>query len=150
MNFTKLFSFVFGIVFIILLYVIIYYALKIMYRDVKNGGKNNGSNATRKYGLEIIDKGSNLDLEEGTVVLVRGEITIGRKEDNTLVLSESFVSGDHAKVYTKNNSVYIEDLDSTNGVFVNDELIENNKKLMSNDIVKIGSAQFRVLRSKNK
>ena len=150
MNFTKLFSFVFGIIFIILLYVIIYYALKIMYRDVKTGGKNNGSNATRKYGLEIIDKGSNIDLEEGSVVLVRGEITIGRREDNTLVLSESFVSGNHAKVYTKNNSLYIEDLDSTNGVFVNDEEIERSQKLMSNDIVKIGSTQFRVLRSKNK
>ena len=150
MDIAKIFSFVFGIIFIILLYVIIYYALKIMYKDVKSGGRNNGTKATRRYGLEVIDRGPNDDLEEGSVIVIRGEVTIGRKEDNNLILSESFVSGNHAKVYTKNNSVYIEDLNSTNGVYVNDDRIMDKVKLMANDIVKIGSTRFRVLRSKNK
>lgn len=147
MNITKLLSFVFGIVFIVLLYVIIYYALKIMYKDVKSGGKRRNSSATRKYGLEILEAGANTELEEGSVILIRGEITIGRKPDNTIVLSEAFVSGNHSKVYVKNNIVYIEDLNSTNGVFVNDERVEGKAKLMPNDVIKIGSANFRILRS---
>lgn len=150
MNITKLFSFVFGIIFIIVLYVIIYYALKIMYKDVKSDGKTKNSGDNRKYGLEILQKGSNDDLEEGSVIVIRGDITIGRKSDNVLVLSEAFVSGNHAKIYMKNNTVYIQDLDSTNGVFVNDDRIEDKVKLVASDIIRIGSATFRILRSSNK
>ena len=117
MSFGKLVTFTFGIVFIILLYVIIYYALKIMYKDVK------------------------------TVVPIRGIITLGRKPENTIVLTEPFVSGNHAKIYAKNNNLYVEDLNSTNGVYVNNERIQEKYKLVADDEVKIGSAIFKVLKS---
>ena len=127
MSFGKLFTFVFGIIFIILLYVIIYYALKIMYKDVKTGG--------------------NSTLEQGAVVPIRGIITLGRKAENTIVLTEPFVSGNHARIYAKNNNLYVEDLNSTNGVYVNNERIEEKYKLIADDEVKIGSAIFKVLKS---
>lgn len=147
MSITRLITFAMGIIFIIILYVIIYYALKIMYKDVKTGGKRRGSTSIRKYGLEIVEAGVNGELEEGSVMLIRGDVTIGRRDTNDIMLSEPFVSGNHAKVYMKNTNLFIEDLKSTNGVYVNDEKIEGIAKLVPNDIIKIGSAVFRVLRS---
>ena len=147
MSFGKLVTFTFGIVFIILLYVIIYYALKIMYKDVKTGGKSRNNSSGIRYGIEVIQTGVNSTLEQGSVVPIRGIITLGRKPENTIVLSEPFVSGNHAKIYAKNNNLYVEDLNSTNGVYVNNERIQEKYKLVADDEVKIGSAIFKVLKS---
>ena len=143
MSFGKLVTFVFGIIFIILLYVIIYYALKIMY----TGGKAKNNNSGIRYGIEVIQTGVNSTLEQGAVVPIRGIITLGRKAENTIVLTEPFVSGNHARIYAKNNNLYVEDLNSTNGVYVNNERIEEKYKLIADDEVKIGSAIFKVLKS---
>ena len=147
MSFGKLVTFVFGIIFIILLYVIIYYALKIMYKDVKTGGKAKNNNSGIRYGIEVIQTGVNSTLEQGAVVPIRGIITLGRKAENTIVLTEPFVSGNHARIYAKNNNLYVEDLNSTNGVYVNNERIEEKYKLIADDEVKIGSPIFKVLKS---
>ena len=147
MSFGKLVTFTFGIVFIILLYVIIYYALKIMYKDVKTGGKARNNSSGIRYGIEVIQTGVNSTLEQGSVVPIRGIITLGRKPENTIVLTEPFVSGNHAKIYAKNNNLYVEDLNSTNGVYVNNERIQEKYKLVADDDVKIGSAIFKVLKS---
>lgn len=147
MSFGKLVTFVFGIIFIILLYVIIYYALKIMYKDVKTGGKAKNNNSGIRYGIEVIQTGVNSTLEQGAVVPIRGIITLGRKAENTIVLTEPFVSGNHSRIYAKNNNLYVEDLNSTNGVYVNNERIEEKYKLIADDEVKIGSAIFKVLKS---
>lgn len=147
MSFGKLVTFTFGIVFIILLYVIIYYALKIMYKDVKTGGKARNNSSGIRYGIEVIQTGVNSTLEQGSVVPIRGIITLGRKPENTIVLTEPFVSGNHAKIYAKNNNLYVEDLNSTNGVYVNNEKIQEKYKLVADDEVKIGSAIFKVLKS---
>ena len=148
MSIAKIISFVFGIIFIILLYVIIYYALKIMYKDIKTTGKKKPSQQQNKFGIEVINPGSNAEMEKGSVFIVRREITIGRREDNMVVLSEPFVSGHHCRMYIKNNNLFVEDLNSTNGVYVNDEKITDAVKLVSNDEIKIGSTIFRVLKSK--
>ena len=147
MSFGKLVTFTFGIVFIILLYVIIYYALKIMYKDVKTGGKARNNSSGIRYGIEVIQTGVNSTLEQGSVVPIRGIITLGRKPENTIVLTEPFVSGNHAKIYAKNNNLYVEDLNCTNGVYVNNERIQEKYKLVADDEVKIGSAIFKVLKS---
>ena len=49
--------------------------------------------------------------------------------------------------YTKNNNLYVEDLNSTNGIYVNGEKIEEKLKLIADDEIKIGSAIFKVLKS---
>lgn len=147
MNITKLMTFIGGILFIIILYLIIYYSLKIMYKDVKTGGKTKGNNSDRVYGLEVIEVGVNSTLEQGSVIPIRGNVTLGRKQDNIIIFTEPFVSGNHGKIYVKDNSLYIEDLNSTNGIYVNDQKIEEQFKLMADDEIKIGSAVFKVLRS---
>jgi uncharacterized membrane protein len=147
MDFSKILSLVFGIAFIIVLYFIIFYALKIMYKDVKGGGRKKQSSTKKNYGIEVVSSGENTNLEEGSILLLRSSITIGRKEGNTIRLNDQYVSGSHAKINVKNNEIIIEDLQSTNGVFVNDEKIKDYFKLRANDKIRIGSAIFKVIRS---
>lgn len=148
MGFSKLMTLVFGIAFIIILYFIIYYALKIMYKDVKGGGRKRQSSTNKKnYGIEVLSTGENSNLEEGSILLLRGTITIGRREGNTIKLDDQYASGNHAKIIVKNNEIVIEDLNSTNGIFINDERINEFAKIRANDKIRIGSAIFKVIRA---
>jgi len=72
------------------------------------------------------------------VPLIRDEITIGRKEGNTIRLTERNVSRRHARIHRSNGAVSIEDLDSYNGVLVNGARIEGRADLGESDRVQIG------------
>ena len=147
MGFSKLMTLVFGVAFMIILYFIIYYALKIMYKDVEGSGRRKQSSAKKNYGIEVLSTGENSNLEEGSILLLRGTITIGRKEGNTIKLDDQYASGNHAKIIVKNNEIVIEDLNSTNGVFINDERVNGYSKIRANDLIRIGSAIFKVIRA---
>jgi len=59
---------------------------------------------------------------EGVVLrefAVDSDVTIGRRPDNAIVVDHAAVSGHHARVYRAGGRVILEDLDSTNGTFVN-------------------------------
>lgn len=64
-------------------------------------------------------------------------ITIGRNFDNDIHVSDSTVSGHHARIVMKPDYRYIEDLGSTNGTFVNGERIKRHP-LRTGDRISIG------------
>lgn len=72
------------------------------------------------------------------VPLVRDEITIGRKEGNTIRLTERNVSRRHARLRKTNGAYLIEDLESYNGIKVNGRRIEKESTLKLGDQVGIG------------
>lgn len=147
MSFSRIIAGIFGLIFIVILYVIIYYALKIMYKDVKNGGKKRRPPVAKgNYGLEIINSGNVRDLKEGSIIPIRSDLTIGRKDDNSIILNEQHVSGKHAKIIVRNDSLFVEDLNSTNGTYLNGKKINGKTKLSNKDEVKIGNVTFKILR----
>ena len=153
MDFSKLMAIVFGVIFIIILYFIIYYALKIMYKDIKvNNVKKNEKpskppkkKVKKNYGIEVISTGESSNIKKGTIIPIIDIITIGRKEDNSVVLQDRHTSGNHAKLIVKENNLYIQDLHSTNGTFVNGRKISTNVKLLGKEEIQIGTTVFRVL-----
>ena len=72
------------------------------------------------------------------VPLIRDEITIGRKEGNTIRLTERNVSRRHARILRNNGEVHIEDLGSYNGIRVNNARIAERVNLRVSDQVQIG------------
>ncbi|NFO13684.1 FHA domain-containing protein [Clostridium botulinum] len=146
MDFSKISAGIFGAIFIVVLYFIIYYALKIMYKDIKGGGRRRRpANSRGSFGLEILKPGESSDLKEGSVIPIRNDLTIGRKEENSISLSDQHVSGNHARVFVRNTGLFIEDLNSTNGTYVNGNKIKGKQKLSNKDEIRIGTSTFKVL-----
>ena len=114
------------VIFIIILYVIIYYALRIMYKDVKNGdGKRRRTpNQVKKktIGIEVVFVSIPGDLKKGSVIPVRNDITIGRKEDNSVVLNDQHVSGNHAILSIRNEALVLFKSSSTKASFLIDNI----------------------------
>ena len=80
------------------------------------------------------------------VAITRGAITLGRGEDNTVVLKNGSVSTHHAKITTLFNASYIEDLGSTNGTYINGKRIQKHT-LHDGDTVLLGEQMIRIVKS---
>lgn len=77
-------------------------------------------------------------------VLDKEVMTIGRKEDNDIRIENLAVSGHHAKLLTIFDDSFLEDLDSTNGTFVNGQPI-NKHPLKHGDVIVIGKHELRYI-----
>ncbi|MCG8555258.1 MAG: DUF4388 domain-containing protein, partial [Proteobacteria bacterium] len=75
-----------------------------------------------------------------------GEIIVGRSSDQNMVLVEDMVSRRHARISVEGGDVFIRDLKSTNGTFVNGERI-SEAKLSEGDRVLIGTSIMKLVRS---
>jgi len=84
---------------------------------------------------------------QGTVIkeydLSKEKVTVGRKPSNDIVLDDPTVSGVHA-AFLHMQHTYIEDMNSTNGIKLNDKKI-NKRQLNHGDIVKIGQHEFKFI-----
>lgn len=80
------------------------------------------------------------DDEGATTIVPLGEeaITIGRQQGNTIQLTEKNVSRTHARLFPDSEAWMIEDLNSYNGIKVNDKAVEGRMRLVEGDIVQIG------------
>lgn len=98
-------------------------------------------------------RGKNLRLEiiepldhAGERVDVEQAVTIGRSPECDLQLADSFLSSRHARLARDDGDLSIEDLGSTNGTYVNQELIDGRVLLTKGDIVQVGGVLFEVVR----
>ena len=79
----------------------------------------------------------NNELMSSSWKLSNEEYNIGRSSSNSVILDDVTVSREHAILKVSNNSPYIIDTNSTNGTYLNNELIQECK-LKSGDKIQIG------------
>jgi type II secretory pathway predicted ATPase ExeA len=78
-------------------------------------------------------KGVELD----RALLVPGRFVIGRTTDNDMQVDSKFVSRHHMQLVTSIDGCVVEDLNSTNGVFLNGKRVRKHK-LVPGDVIKVG------------
>jgi hypothetical protein len=95
----------------------------------------NGSNATK---LVIVEG----DRTGHSIALDRRELTIGRAEDSDLIVDDEFASTHHAKLVLINNDWLIQDLNSTNGTFLDGSRVGTPAVVKLNTPVRVGKTVF--------
>lgn len=82
----------------------------------------------------------------GLQLTVTDSLSVGRGSDNDVVLGSKEVSRNHAILSVLNDKLYVKDLDSSNGTFINDQRIESNKSkyLKPEDTISFASFGFHV------
>jgi hypothetical protein len=79
--------------------------------------------------------------ESGSRYDVSNGATLGRG-DVEVVLEDPFASSQHARIERQGGAVVLEDLGSTNGTYLNDELLRGPQPLHSGDRIRIGDSHF--------
>ena len=71
-------------------------------------------------------------------------LTIGRARNNDVSLPEDeYASGRHARFEPRRDGIWVEDIGSTNGTFVNGIRLTRERKLTPGDVVRIGETDLR-------
>jgi pSer/pThr/pTyr-binding forkhead associated (FHA) protein len=69
--------------------------------------------------------------------------TIGRVEDNTFQIADPSVSSHHCEVHLRGSDIFIRDLNSTNGSFINGNKIEESI-LKSGQVLRLGQVELKL------
>ncbi|WP_198084511.1 FHA domain-containing protein [Variovorax sp. E3] len=77
----------------------------------------------------------------GQVALAKERTTLGRRAYNDIVIDNLAVSGEHAVLHMSDGDVEIEDLNSTNGTYVNALAIQK-QALKDNDVIEVGGCRI--------
>ena len=104
--------------------------------------------ASAPHGADIAHRAPKLVVERapghdsGMIYDLDGDIVLGRGDRAEIRLEDPFASSRHARVYEQGNIVVIEDLGSTNGTYLNEELLQSARPLHPGDRVRIGDSEF--------
>ena len=71
-----------------------------------------------------------------------GTINVGRSNDNQIVLQVPSVSRHHAWIKAEGEDFLVFDVGSANGTFVNDEQIQEPRRLENGDVIRFGDAEY--------
>lgn len=75
------------------------------------------------------------------------EVTLGRSPGCAVALEDdTFISSVHARVYERAGELWLEDLGSTNGTWLNDERVDAPSRIQRGDRLKVGSTTLEVAR----
>ena len=97
----------------------------------------NGSAALVVEDSDVLAPNTRFSVESGTM-------SIGRSSASDIVLrNDDYASGRHAQITRHGGLLYVEDVDSTNGTYVNDRKAVGATPLRSGDRVRVGSTTFR-------
>ena len=76
-------------------------------------------------------------------------IVIGRSDSNDVAIPDIGVSRKHARIEPAADGVYVTDLVSTNGTYINDHLVKGTEVIRDGDSLRIGNTIFRFLAGGN-
>jgi hypothetical protein len=83
-------------------------------------------------------------LEGDVVALDSHPLTVGRGGNNDVPLAgDEYASSRHARFEARRDGVYVEDIGSTNGTFVNGIRLTRDRRLAPGDVVRVGETDLR-------
>ena len=97
---------------------------------------------TRRSARLVVQRSPSLE-EGDELQLDSAPVTVGRGGQNDLVLTgDDFASARHARIEVRGDGVWVQDLDSTNGTYVNGARVAGAQRLDAGDVVRVGSTDL--------
>jgi hypothetical protein len=141
--------------FIVLLYLFIWRIVRSASRDFRTGPAQESviisPGEARGLGLAPVSHArlvvlKSPALDPGEEVPVNSlPVAVGRGGQNEVPLErDEFASAQHARFESRRDGLWVEDIGSTNGTFVNGARVTTPRRLAKGDVVRVGQTDFRV------
>ncbi len=141
--------------FLVLLYLFIWRIVRTASRDLRlpqesfilapsrGGGGIVNDPPPLRSGRLIVVKSAELD-EGDDFELNSSQLTIGRGRQNDIALpNDDYISARHARFEPRQDGVWVQDLGSTNGTYLNGSRLERPRRLTAGDVVRVGDTDLR-------
>jgi hypothetical protein len=120
-----------------LLYLFLLLVLRMAYAGTRQS-------ASQRLSLRVIEAGGS-SLQAGDILDVATGTTMGRGGRADLVLGDTAVSAEHARLDRVGRKWMVTDLGSTNGTRVNDAVVKGRASLAAGDVLSLGTVRLEVV-----
>jgi len=142
------------IAFLVLLYLFIWRIVRTASRDLRLPQESFILAPSSQAGVQPAPRGpiigrlvvvKSADLDEGMdFELDSAQLTIGRGGQNDIAIAtDEYASARHARFEPRRDGVWVQDLGSTNGTYLNGMRLEHPKRLAQGDVVRVGETDLR-------
>ena len=90
--------------------------------------------------LEVV---AAMGYDPGAVIDVSAGATLGRAGSADIHVEDPFASSVHARIFTQNGFMHVEDMGSTNGTYLNGRQLRRAQQLKPTDTIRIGDSEYR-------
>jgi hypothetical protein len=127
------------LLFLALLYLFLFAVVRVLLRDLRGAARSRG-----ELGRLVVVASPRGEPPPGASFPLDAITTIGRDVNNSIVVDDPFASSDHAALTFRGRAWYVEDLESTNGTFLNGQPVERVAPLGFGDELQVGEVRFRL------
>jgi pSer/pThr/pTyr-binding forkhead associated (FHA) protein len=105
-------------------------------REQRDAGKRSGV----KPRLQVVaamghQPGTTFDVAQGAV--------FGRSDGADIRVHDQYASSNHARIFDRGGFMYLEDMGSTNGTYLNGRQVQSAERLKGSDTIRIGDSEYR-------
>jgi hypothetical protein len=130
------------LLFLALLYLFLFGIARMLLRDLSAAARE----PTTELGRLVVVASPAGEPAEGSTLALDAITTIGRDVNNAIVVDDQFASAQHAALTFRGRTWYVEDLESTNGTFINGSPLQGVAPVGFGDEIQIGRVRLRLER----
>ena len=108
--------------------------------DDEPGHRDGSGGAPRDARIQVV---AAMGYDPGTSLGVSDGATFGRGAGADIHVEDPYASSAHARIFARNGVMYVEDMGSTNGTYLNGRQLRKPEKLDSGDVIRIGDSEYR-------
>lgn len=134
-------------IFLGIVYLVIFLLLIAVQREMRMRLPAPQSSAASFGRLRVLTPGADTRLRPGLLLALQPETSLGSQTDNDVVVLDRYVSGHHARLRWDGVSWWVEDLNSTNGTFVNQQRIPagGSQAVQAGAVLAVGDVSFEMV-----
>lgn len=129
---------------VFLLYFFLWQVLRVVSRDLR-GAAAPLPHTPAPYGQLVVTSAGQTGIPVGKIFPLSPVTIIGRSTETEIALNDSFLSNEHARLELREAVWWLEDLNSTNGTFLNGFEVRGSTELHPGDVVRVGRVELKLV-----
>lgn len=129
-------------VFVVIIYLFIYVIIRMIFLDIRTMYRKKTGGLADAY-LKLINLRQDLDFPVDESYEISDNEVIGRGKKCDISIADRYLSTKNSRIFKSSGKFYLEDLDSTNGTYLNgEELSDTAVELLDGDKITVGRVHF--------
>ena len=130
-------------VFVFAVYMFILSIVRLIYLDISDAKRREGSSGSGYAYLKLVNLRRNLKFKMYESYSIKENALIGRSKRCQVYIDDPYMSKNHARIFLRDGAFYVEDLESTNGSFLNGRRLPKHAvRLKDSDKLSFGNISF--------